>query len=221
MTELSLRTIRRSLRDLQGRNLIRYARRRLPTGEWGRMEYQLLMQQPVATESPPSSTGQMSHLTVGHHDRRSPWPIDPSIESVDLKYGSENKHTPPAPPPGGGVGVGKTGLANRETNPDADRLSRKPEARAGTLIRSKFSLKQCTEWANFKHRTRQGIHNPGGYAKAIWRSGDDDEAMEGFFSPLFQEAAKRQPKQDCPKCNGTGTELVANAAKNCDCWKVA
>ncbi|MDQ3173856.1 MAG: hypothetical protein M3Q91_09135 [Acidobacteriota bacterium] len=73
--------------------------------------------------------------------------------------------------------------------------------------RSKFSLEECRRWAEHLHRTGQGITNPGGYAKTIHRTGEDDHQIEQFLVSQSHRApsATMSPNvSQCPDCHGTG-----------------
>ncbi|MDQ3649823.1 MAG: hypothetical protein M3458_05980, partial [Acidobacteriota bacterium] len=75
------------------------------------------------------------------------------------------------------------------------------------ISKSKFSQKECRRWAEHLHRTGQGITNPGGYAKTIHRTGEDDPQIEQFLTSQSQvepSGATNHPVSSCPDCNGTG-----------------
>lgn len=63
--------------------------------------------------------------------------------------------------------------------------TRAADADAGAVVgvASKFSLEECRAYANHLHLSGAGITNPGGYAKAIYRSGEDDDQIEAFLLP--------------------------------------
>jgi hypothetical protein len=66
---------------------------------------------------------------------------------------------------------------------------------------SKFSLEQCRQYADYLHRTGQGINRPGGYATTIYRTGEVDVLIEKFLNPQVAEA---QDSKWCLDCRGTG-----------------
>jgi hypothetical protein len=68
---------------------------------------------------------------------------------------------------------------------------------------SRFRLEECRRYADHLHKTGQGIKNPGGYALAIFRSGESDQFIEAYLHPA--------PKLDfskCPDCRGTGYRIL-------------
>jgi len=67
---------------------------------------------------------------------------------------------------------------------------------------SKFSLEQCRDYADHLQKSGQGIINPGGYAKTIWRSGEADSFIEEFVSK--KETVTSLNDKLCPDCKGTG-----------------
>lgn len=75
-------------------------------------------------------------------------------------------------------------------------------AAVGVGGRSKFSLEECRQWADHLCQTGQGITNPGGYAKAIYRTSEDDSLIERFLHP--QAAPPPLDASTCPDCKGSG-----------------
>lgn len=69
-------------------------------------------------------------------------------------------------------------------------------------VGSKFSLEECKRFAEHLQKTGQGINNPGGYATAIFRSGEADVQIEAFLSA--PAAAAPFKANDCPDCGGSG-----------------
>jgi hypothetical protein len=67
---------------------------------------------------------------------------------------------------------------------------------------SKFSLKECRQYAQHLHKTGQGITNPGGYATTIFRTGEADSWIEEFLHPTA--VTKPTNISLCPDCQGTG-----------------
>ena len=81
---------------------------------------------------------------------------------------------------------------------------------------SKFSLEECRRFAEHLQQTGQGINNPGGYATAIFRSGEVDTQIEAFLSPPATSAPFKA--DGCPDCGGSGyyyPEGVEKGVKIC------
>jgi hypothetical protein len=93
-----------------------------------------------------------------------------------------------------------------------------PDAK-GACMCSKFSYEQCLAYAD--SLTAKGIHNAGGYARAIQRSGEADAQIERFIHPdptPSPTPTLKQPDPNCPKCLGAGMEVVkGKGARRCDC----
>ena len=94
---------------------------------------------------------------------------------------------------------------------------------------SKFSLEECRRYADHLHATGQGVCNPGGFAKSIYRNGEEDTAIEKFLrvdysvpAPDGDGLAERDAAavaedvlsraglhiSQCPDCQGTGIPYV-------------
>jgi hypothetical protein len=68
---------------------------------------------------------------------------------------------------------------------------------------SKFSIEECKRYAQHLHKTGQGITNPGGYATAIFRSGEADSLIEAWLNlPAKLDVSA------CPDCEGRGMFYV-------------
>lgn len=65
---------------------------------------------------------------------------------------------------------------------------------------SKFTLEECRHYA--ESLRSDGITNPGGYATAIYRSGEADLLIEAFLNPAPVELAS--DFSTCPDCKGGG-----------------
>lgn len=81
---------------------------------------------------------------------------------------------------------------------------------------SKFTIEECRKYAQHLQSTGQGINNPGGYATAIFRSGEVDTQIEAFLSPSSASAPLKA--DGCPDCGGTGyyyPEGVEKGVKIC------
>ena len=86
----------------------------------------------------------------------------------------------------------------------------------GVRAGSKFTIEECRKYAQHLQSTGQGINNPGGYATAIFRSGEADTQIKAFLNP---SAASAPIKADgCPDCGGSGyyyPEGVEKGVKIC------
>jgi predicted transcriptional regulator len=81
----------------------------------------------------------------------------------------------------------------------------------GVRVGSKFTIEECRKYAQHLQATGQGINNPGGYATTILRTGEADELIAAFLSPM--EAPKPLDASACPDCRGTGFWEPAGAGK--------
>jgi hypothetical protein len=63
-----------------------------------------------------------------------------------------------------------------------------PPARGGGP-KSRFSLEQCQAFAH----SVKGLKSPDGFAKTIWRSGEDDARIAAFLEPKAQIAETKKP----------------------------
>jgi DNA-binding MarR family transcriptional regulator len=108
------------------------------------------------------------------------------------------------------------GIVSRGTNKNSNKESLNTHTQADVGGGSKFSLEECRRFAEHLQHTGQGINNPGGYATAIFRSGEVDTQIEAFLSP---PAASAPLKADgCPDCGGSGyyyPEGVEKGVKIC------
>lgn len=73
-----------------------------------------------------------------------------------------------------------------------------------TRSKSNYSLDECRRYADHLYETRQGIRNPGGYARSIHNSGVADPQIKQFFSDIEREASIGQNNKSCHRCQGTG-----------------
>jgi hypothetical protein len=73
---------------------------------------------------------------------------------------------------------------------------------AGVRVGSKFSLEECRRYAKHLQSTGQGINNPGGYATTIHRTGEADELIAAYLTPV--EASPAVDVSQCPDCKGSG-----------------
>jgi hypothetical protein len=70
-------------------------------------------------------------------------------------------------------------------------------------VGSRFSLEECRRYADYLHKTGQGIKQPGAYATTIYRSGEADSLIEAFLNPPAQADISK-----CPDCEGRGFAYV-------------
>jgi DNA-binding MarR family transcriptional regulator len=95
------------------------------------------------------------------------------------------------------------GIVPRGTNKNSNKdLKNNTHTEQGVGVGSKFSLEECKRFAEHLQKTGQGINNPGGYATAIFRSGEADAQIEAFLSA--PAAAAPFKASDCPDCGGSG-----------------
>lgn len=85
------------------------------------------------------------------------------------------------------------------TNKNNNKESLNTHTQPGMGVGSKFSLEECKRFAEHLQKTGQGITNPGGYATAIFRSGEADAQIESFLNPTIPVEAG-----SCPDCGGAG-----------------
>ena len=76
------------------------------------------------------------------------------------------------------------------------------QTQAGVRVGSNFTLEECRRYAEHLRSTGQGINNPGGYATTILRTGEADEAIAAYLSPV--ENTPTMDASACPDCHGTG-----------------
>lgn len=88
------------------------------------------------------------------------------------------------------------------TNKNNNKESLNTHTQPGVGVGSKFSLEECKRFAEHLQKTGQGINNPGGYATAIFRSGEADTQIEAFLSVPAASASFKA--DDCPDCGGSG-----------------
>ncbi len=67
-------------------------------------------------------------------------------------------------------------------------------------VGSRFTLQECRRYAD--SLKSEGIQNPGGYATKIHRSGEADELIKKFLSPVV--SIQQVDVSQCPDCGGTG-----------------
>jgi hypothetical protein len=92
--------------------------------------------------------------------------------------------------------------SHTETAPNKEKnKSKDTHNTEGVRVGSRFSLKQCREYATHLNMTGQGIINPGGYATTIFRTGEADEAIAEYLHPA--ETSNGIDASRCPDCHGT------------------
>lgn len=99
------------------------------------------------------------------------------------------------------------------TNKNSNKDSINTHTQAGVCVGSKFSLEECKRFAEHLQKTGQGITNPGGYATAVFRSGEADAQIEAFLNPPATVESG-----GCPDCGGSGyyyPEGVEKGVKIC------
>ncbi len=69
-------------------------------------------------------------------------------------------------------------------------------------VGSKFTLRQCRDYATYLSTTGQGITNPGGYATTIHRTGEADALIAAFLEP--PDTSNVIDASQCSDCHGTG-----------------
>jgi hypothetical protein len=117
-------------------------------------------------------------------------PQENKVPGEDISYANTNKNN-------------NKELVNTHTQP-------------GVGVGSKFSLEECRHFAEHLQKTGQGINNPGGYATAIFRSGEFDAQIEAFLNPPTPSAVPKA--NSCPDCGGSGyyyPEGVEKGVKIC------
>jgi hypothetical protein len=99
--------------------------------------------------------------------------------------------------------------ASRLTSGDAIKekcVSKDTQTQRVGVDGSRFSLEECRRYAEHLRCTGQGITNPGGFARTIYRTGEADSLMNAFFNP--EPPAGTLDVSRCPSCNGTGWEFM-------------
>jgi hypothetical protein len=66
---------------------------------------------------------------------------------------------------------------------ETDSLSQAPSARV--CVPSKYSFKQCLEYAYYSKRNNLGIEKPEGWATVAFRTGAWDALLDDYFTPLL------------------------------------
>ena len=83
-------------------------------------------------------------------------------------------------------------------------------------VGSRFSQEECRRYAEHLQKTGQGINNPGGYATAVFRTGEADSQIEAFLNPPASSANLKT--DECSDCGGSGyyyPEGVEKGVKLC------
>lgn len=107
------------------------------------------------------------------------------------------------------------GIVSRGTNKNSYKeLKNNTHTEQSVGVSSKFTLEECRRYAEHLQKTGQGINNPGGYATAIFRSGEFDVQIEAFL----KASGTNVEANSCPDCGGTGyyyPEGVEKGVKIC------
>lgn len=134
-------------------------------------------------------------------------PVIPSRNIFREDISREGQHVPPENTvPGQDISPANT---NKNNNKD----SLNTHTQTGVGVSSRFSLEECKRFAEHLQKTGQGITNPGGYATAIFRSGEADAQIEAFLNPPVSLESG-----SCPDCGGSGyyyPEGVEKGVKIC------
>lgn len=107
-------------------------------------------------------------------------------------------------------------ISHVNTNKNNNKELLNTHTQPGGSVGSRFSLEECRRFAEHLQRTGQGINNPGGYATAIFRSGEFDAQIEAFLNPSNPSSALKT--DGCPDCGGSGyyyPEGVEKGVKLC------
>lgn len=91
-------------------------------------------------------------------------------------------------------------ISSGNTNKNNNKESLNTHTQVG--VGSRFPLEECRRFAEHLQKTGQGINNPGGYAIAIFRSGEADAQIEAFLNPPGPPNTLKT--EDCPDCGGSG-----------------
>jgi len=82
---------------------------------------------------------------------------------------------------------------------------------------SVYTFGECRNYADHLKATNQGITNPGGFARKIWRTGEADDLIKEFFAT--RATAPAILAADCSRCKGNGfyyPEGIGKPVKKCD-----
>jgi hypothetical protein len=104
--------------------------------------------------------------------------------------------------------------SNKEkTHKDTHNTEEAPAA--GVRVGSRFTIEECRRYAKHLQSTGQGINNPGGYATTIKRTGEADELIAAFLTPV--EPSKAVDVSQCPDCGGSGFKPSVTGAGVAKC----
>ncbi len=85
----------------------------------------------------------------------------------------------------------------------------------GVRVGSRFTIEECRRYAKHLQSTGQGINNPGGYATTIHRTGEADELIAAFLTPV--EPSPTVDVSQCPDCGGSGFKRSVTGAGVAKC----
>jgi hypothetical protein len=108
------------------------------------------------------------------------------------------------------------GIVPRSTNKNSNKESLNTHTQSDVGVGSRFSLEECRRFAEHLQKTGQGINNPGGYATAVFRSGEVDAQIEAFLNAPASSTSLKV--DECPDCDGSGyyyPEGVEKGVKIC------
>lgn len=120
------------------------------------------------------------------------------IKKLGMKFGKNQEQgieywvRPPDSP------LQSVSLSQNVTNKEISSSDKNTQTQGRGSARSSFSLEECRRYADYLHKTGQGIEQPGGYATAIYRSGEADALIDAFLSSPLQVDIS-----NCPDCRGT------------------
>ncbi len=105
-------------------------------------------------------------------------------------------------------------LSRNGSQPDSDYIKENTlkdthNTKMGVRVSSRFALAECRRYA--ESLRADGITNPGGYATKIHRSGEADDLIVKFLTPV--KSAKPIDASGCPDCHGTGFYEPGGAGK--------
>ncbi len=107
------------------------------------------------------------------------------------------------------------GAANKERTLKENTHNTEEAPAAGVRAGSRFTIEECRRYANHLQATGQGINNPGGYATTIKRTGEADELIAAFLTPV--ESSKPVDVSQCPDCGGSGFKPSVTGAGVAKC----
>ena len=136
------------------------------------------------------------------------------IEGTDQPALNEEVRLTPSSGSNRPVRIARNAPVMKEQVPSTETSSETTHTQRTELVSvgSKFSKDICREYADHLYRTRQGVKNPGGFATAIFRSGEEDNQIALWLEAeeAKDPAAPYGAIIRCPVCEKTepcGEEL--------------